>query len=187
MKIQGQKDFIYWETLNDLSICDKLIQYHTNDNNKGPGKIGSGVNKNKKDSIDSNLDGELKQEYEKALQQVCCSYIDKFSFCNYYSPWAILEPINVQHYKPNGGYKAWHCERSLATPPFNQRHLVFMTYLNDVEDGGETEWVYQNLKLVPKKGLSVLWPVDWTYTHRGIPSPTQEKYIVTGWYSFYNA
>ena len=59
-----------------------------------------------------------------------------------------------------------------------------MTYLNDVADRGETEWYYQKLKIKPKKGLTVLWPTDWTYTHRGIPSPSQLKYIITGWYSY---
>ena len=59
-----------------------------------------------------------------------------------------------------------------------------MTYLNDVEDGGETEFKLQNLKIKAEKGKTVIWPVDWTYTHRGIISPKQEKYIVTGWYDF---
>ena len=59
-----------------------------------------------------------------------------------------------------------------------------MFYLNDVEDEGETEFYYQKLKVKPKKGLTLIWPADWTHTHRGIPSKTQEKYIATGWYSF---
>ena len=37
------------------------------------------------------------------------------------------------------------------------------------------------IKLKPKKGLTVIWPAEWTHTHRGIASMTQDKYIVTGW------
>ena len=59
-----------------------------------------------------------------------------------------------------------------------------MTYLNDVEDKGETEFVLQNLKVKAEKGKTLIWPADWTHTHRGIISPTQEKYIVTGWFNF---
>ena len=59
-----------------------------------------------------------------------------------------------------------------------------MTYLNDVSDHGETEWFHQKLKVKPKKGLTVIWPADWTFTHRGISSPTQRKIIVTGWFSY---
>ena len=68
-----------------------------------------------------------------------------------------------------------------ASFPQVSRILVFMTYLNDVTDEGETEWVYQDVKIQPKKGLSVMWPSEFTHTHRGIPSKTQEKYISTGW------
>ena len=59
-----------------------------------------------------------------------------------------------------------------------------MTYLNDVTDGGETDFFYQRIKIPPKKGLTVIWPADWTYTHRGIPSKTQDKFIVTGWFNY---
>ena len=60
-----------------------------------------------------------------------------------------------------------------------------MTYLNDIEDGGETEFLYQKIKVKPRKGLTLIWPVDWTHTHRGIVSPSQEKTIITGWYEFF--
>jgi hypothetical protein len=59
-----------------------------------------------------------------------------------------------------------------------------MTYLNTVTDEGGTEWYHQNLKVNAEKGKTVIWPADWTFTHRGVPSPTQEKYIITGWFNF---
>ena len=58
--------------------------------------------------------------------------------------------------------------------------LVWMVYLNDVEDGG-TEFMYQKLKIPARKGLFLMWPSDFTHTHRGIISQTKEKYILTGW------
>ena len=64
------------------------------------------------------------------------------------------------------------------------RHLAFMTYLNDVQDEGGTEFYYQRLKSPARKGLTLIWPVDWTHLHRGVVSPTEEKYIITGWFSF---
>ena len=77
----------------------------------------------------------------------------------------------------------WHCEKSGDEGNIN-RHLVFMTYLNDVTDGGETEWYYQKEKIKPEKGLTVIWPAEWMFTHRGVISKTQTKYITTGWYNF---
>ena len=45
-----------------------------------------------------------------------------------------------------------------------------MTYLNTIKVGGETEFLYQKLKIKPKKGLTLIWPTDWTHTHRGLIS-----------------
>ena len=92
------------------------------------------------------------------------------------------EAINVQKYPIGGAYHGWHAERGGTAT--GHRHLVFMTYLNDITDGGETEFMYQKLKIKPRKGLTLIWPSDWTHTHRGLPSATQVKYIVTGWYGF---
>ena len=59
-----------------------------------------------------------------------------------------------------------------------------MTYLNTVKDGGETEFIYQKLKVKPETGLTLIWGSDWPFTHRGITSKTKTKYITTGWYSY---
>ena len=59
-----------------------------------------------------------------------------------------------------------------------------MTYLNDVEKGGGTEWIHQKLKVKPEKGKTVIWPAEWTHTHRGIVAPKETKYIATGWYGY---
>ena len=90
----------------------------------------------------------------------------------------------MQKYYPDGGYHQWHYEREGKSGKDLVRHLVFMTYLNDVEEGGETEFFYQNLKIKPKKGLTIIWPADWTFTHRGLTTVYETKYIVTGWLNY---
>ncbi len=78
-----------------------------------------------------------------------------------------------------GGFKKWHSERSNFQ---NQsRQLVFMTYLNSLSEGGETEFFYQKVKIKPTKGLTLLWPSDFTHTHRGVPATNDTKIIATGW------
>ena len=59
-----------------------------------------------------------------------------------------------------------------------------MVYLNTVKDGGETQFYFQDHKEKAEQGKLLIWPVDWTHLHRGIPSPTENKYIFTGWYTF---
>ena len=61
-----------------------------------------------------------------------------------------------------------------------------MTYLNDVNIGGGTEFYHQKVTVLPEKGKTVIWPADWTHTHRGVAAPNEEKIIVTGWYNFTN-
>jgi hypothetical protein len=59
-----------------------------------------------------------------------------------------------------------------------------MTYLNTVEEGGGTEFYHQKLTVSAEEGVTVIWPADWTFTHRGVVAPREEKIIVTGWLSF---
>ena len=176
--------------IDNISICDELIEYHKNSNTKYIGTTTDGINTSNKISTDVSIDVQCNdiiiQKYLDELEKVCNKYSDTYKLCNEYAPWRIIEKINIQHYKPNEGYLGWHTERCSNVAPINSRHLAFMTYLNDVNDGGETEFYYQKLKIKPKKGLTIIWPVDWTHTHKGITSKTQEKYIVTGWYNFVN-
>jgi hypothetical protein len=170
----------------NTSVCDDLINYHKKSKQKHDGISSGKVDKSIKNSTDVLLiDDTISIKYfNDILNPITQLYILKYNQCNNYNPWKVVEGINIQHYKPTEGYYQWHTERTSNTSPINNRHLVFMTYLNDVTDGGETEFLYQNIKIKPKKGLTLIWPVDWTHTHRGITSKTQEKYIITGWYSF---
>jgi hypothetical protein len=190
--------------IEDISICDKLYDYYNykkKNNEVSDGCIGSLggvlVDKNVKDSKDVSLSviletknatkyNNIAKAYFDLLQNVLDCYNEEYKFSNNVQRYCIKDVVNIQVYLPNGGYKKYHTERTTATEPNASRHLVFMTYLNDVTDRGETEFFHQKIKVKPKKGLTLIWPADWTFTHRGIPSPTQEKTIVTGWFNFVN-
>lgn len=91
--------------------------------------------------------------------------------------------LNVQKYTaPDGGYHIFHHERGAKAE--THRCLVWMMYLNTIEDKGETEFLYFHKKVKPVQGKVVIWPTDFTHTHRGIASPSEDKYIITGWYYF---
>lgn len=188
--IDAEKSFIGSWFLKDLTLCDRLVEFFETNESKRPGEVidESGqcvIKKNIKDSIDLKLSPEnnIALEYVAALQEAVELYKEKYMYCNHTAPWEI-EAVNIQKYNPNGGYFRWHFERTTGSLPTGTRHLVFLTYLTDVTDEGETEFFYQNVKIQPRKGLTLIWPVDWTHTHRGIPSPTQDKYVITGWFHF---
>ena len=99
-------------------------------------------------------------------------------------PFEINFTFNMQRFLPGEGYHAFHCER--ASWETRDRVGVWMIYLNDVHDRGWTEFFYQQHYEIPKAGKIVCWPSDFTHTHRGIISPTEVKYILTGWFTFIN-
>lgn len=89
---------------------------------------------------------------------------------------------HIQRYLP-GEYYHWHIDG--GSHEFSQRQLVALWYLNDVEGpGGETEFLYQNIKVKPKKGKLVLFPPFWTHEHRAVEVNSGVKYIATTWLSF---
>ncbi len=187
----GEKSFIGAWYFPDVQVCDDLIQFFKQSDQKRPGATGDGrVDKSTKDSIDVVVPFRdfarlpVMRRYLDTLMEVARAYVDKYPRSGETGNWFVTEDINIQYYKPGSGYRAWHAERTSNRVPIVNRHLVFMTYLNDMHDAGGTEFLYQKINVEPRKGLSLIWPSDWTHTHRGVVSPTEEKYIITGWFDF---
>ena len=189
--INNLNNFIAGWTIDNTQLCDELIDYFEKSDKKKTGKIGKGeIDKKRKNSTDLSMSpypddlDDAPKEYLDVLLKVINEYKKLYFYCDKQKEeWGMREPFNIQRYFPNEGFYQWHCERGGLAKA--DRHLVFMTYLNDVVDGGETEWYYQKIKIKPEKGLTVIWPTDWTYTHRGLTSPIQTKYIATGWFNFF--
>jgi len=87
--------------------------------------------------------------------------------------------FKIQKTKIGGGYHLWHNESSSRL--YCNRLLTWSLYLNNVDEGGETEFLYQHIRVKPEQGTLVIWPAAFTHTHRGNPPLSNEKYIVTGW------
>lgn len=86
----------------------------------------------------------------------------------------------IQKTKIGGGYHLWHFEDSELQ---SSRVLAWTIYLNDVTEGGETEFLYHAKRITPKTGKICLFPANFLATHRGNPPLSNDKYIVTGWYN----
>ena len=88
--------------------------------------------------------------------------------------------LKIQKTLPSQGYHVWHLEHGKGFDN-EPRAFVFSVYLNDVEEGGETEFLHQTTRVKPKKGRIVIWPAGFPYLHRGNPPLSGEKYILTSW------
>ena len=91
--------------------------------------------------------------------------------------------VKLQKTPPRGGYHVWHCEQNGRDA---NRALAWTIYLNDIPDGeGETEFLWQGLRVKSKAGTVSIFPAAFTHTHRGNPVYSCDKYIATGWYTLY--
>jgi len=173
-------------------VCDDMISFfHKNKDKQIPGhRYDSNIEKDTvdksfKDSIDLNIESEMfgnKEvfNYIQQLSDIINEYEIKYPMAKNNSPYALIDFFNMQYYPPGGGFKHWHHERFYSS---RDRIFVFMTYLNDVPDGG-TEFYHQKITSPAKKGLTLMWPAEWTHTHKGQISKEDEKYIITGWFKF---
>jgi len=98
-----------------------------------------------------------------------------------------LAPMNVQKYpKGKGNYGYWHSEIYPQIPDNKALHrvLLILIYLNDVEEGGETDFYYQKKSIKPKAGSIIIAPCGFTHTHRGNIPISSDKYVIASWVSF---
>jgi len=109
--------------------------------------------------------------------RICCeqyfNWYPYLKYFQYHSTTCILQKT-----MPTEGYHSWHSESNNIANA--NRTLVWSVYFNDLEDSGETEFLYQKKKVKPKAGRVLIFPGSFTHLHRGNP-PYEAKYIATGW------
>jgi|TARA_R110000823_G_C15933572_1_gene499744 hypothetical protein len=143
---------------------------------------------------DSDESKVLKMEYYKKVVGMVTKYSQMYNDTELGNALPEQQMTGVQLQKTeadrSGGFYRFHSERLGDEiwpwqPDPMRRMLVWMLYLNDIPIGeGETEFLYQKLRLQPKTGDLVIWPAMFTHTHRGNPVYTTDKYILTGWLSW---
>ena len=167
----------------DLKVCDNLVKEFNNvedvanyDKFRGYYRVN-----------DRTLPSPIIDSYLVELQKCTKLYKDTYPWSYIKNDeWGVMSPFNIQKYPKGKSYSTEHIEEHGPTKDRMLRHLTFLTYLNDIKEGGETEFILHNLLVKPKKGLTVIFPAGWTHPHRGHPAPKEEKYITTGWYSYFH-
>ena len=170
------KDFIgiFPDAVNP-NFCDYLCEYLDNATELQGGRNYTHV-KDKQICLDAFSPGESKNLME-FVNGCLYYYINEFTYLTNFN--YVSAVVLLQKTQPTEGYHMFHGEN--INWNLHTRTMAWMAYLNDVEEGGETEFLYQQLKVKPKKGTVVIWPGSYTHLHRGNP-PMSDKYIATGWY-----
>ena len=115
---------------------------------------------------------------ERFWNVVYPAYSEKYGILNQMANMTI-RLTKIQKTEVGGGYHVWHNEDD--DPQRMRRVATFILYLNDVDEGGETEFLYYPKRVKAKQGRFIVWPAGFTHTHRGNPPLSNTKYIVTGW------
>ena len=190
-------------------FCKKLINKFENnpkqhskgvvgDNNKGQKVVAPKVKDDTEIQFDpSFLATDWKNDLETITKQVEVNmkkYVERYSFtddasqlpCGLHGIADIcLEGgFNMQRFDPGKGFFTYHCETGADSNSYRQ--IVWMIYLNDIEEKGGTLFKYQNMRIAPEAGKMLIWPAGWTHFHKSEVAPKETKYIITGWYQYSN-
>jgi hypothetical protein len=134
-----------------------------------------------KNILDLSVDNGIAATLLSFLGKTYKEYINKYGILTLATNTGVT-CVRMQKTLPSEGYHIWHHE--LSSYKHQNRILAWTVYLNDVEDGGETEFLYQSKRVQCKQGRVVIWPAGFTHTHRGNPPLSGEKYILTGWIEY---
>ncbi|KPK40752.1 MAG: 2OG-Fe(II) oxygenase [Gammaproteobacteria bacterium SG8_47] len=167
--------------------CEDMIRrFEAHQNEQYPGRIGQTAfeDRSVKRSTDLVVSGKPHwKDVDQALFRSLGLAIKEFreTFPYFKGPFKDMG-YAIQRTNP-GEYYHWHIDG--GSHEFSQRQLVAVWYLNDVEGpGGETEFLYQQVKITPEQGKLVLFPPFWTHEHRGVTLQRGVKYIATTWVVF---
>jgi len=176
MEVKHDQFIGIYENAISHEWCDKVIDYFKK-SKKYSKRVTTSFTKDKACGLwdDRGLINEFKN-----------SFIPIYEKYKYEYPWApdrrglFITDYKVQRTLPTEGFHNFHTERG-PEPDQIYRSVVYTVYLNDVKEGGETEFLFQLKKIPPKKGTVCLFPAEYTHPHRGNTPYSNPKYIMTGW------
>ena len=176
-------DFIYVErSALPKSFCNNVIEKFEQDDRKRQGQVGGGVCLEIKRSSDlsiSELDDwkSYDQAFFRCLNNGLKKYL-RFLPEEYIKNKALSELGNdtgyqIQRTQP-GDHYIWHHDQTTT------RLVTFIWYLNDVKNGGYTEFI-DGTRIQPEAGKLIIFPATWDFLHRGVSPKSETKYLCTGW------
>lgn len=169
---------------NVFDNCEKIIEISENKNNWKDASIfkdefsnGTAIEKSIRSNEYLGFD-QFSYEVEEEIHSMCKTvwqysneYAKKYKF-SFFS----TEPIQILKYSPGQRYVDHH-DYSPNVP----RVCSALLYLNDVEKGGETEFVNFGIKISPKRGRLVIFPSNYAYQHAALSPKTGTKYVSVFW------
>lgn len=177
MALSSIEDFIrVYDNVFSESYCDFLIEY-----------INSGIDSGKAKFIDHELKPRFHEYvFNESMVQECIhklnpfldKYVDQVD-CDEWLPGRYTyEYPRVKKYRKDTTDQ-FDTHVDVGDHVSARRFLTFLIYLNDVEKGGETYFAGINKFIRPKRGRMIVFPPLWMIPHRGNPTISEDKYILS--------
>jgi len=175
------------DALPDFLCDDMVARFETNEADQYKGRVGSAMNSNSSLKKTTDLIASGKDHWKDVdnnlFRSLAMALKDFKEIYPYFGDMSRFKDMgyNLQRYR-EGEYYHWHVDAD--NKELAPRQLVALWYLNDVEEGGETDFVFQDASVTPEKGKLMLFPPFWTHEHRAGVVTKGVKYIATTWINF---
>lgn len=130
--------------------------------------------------MQTKIDGRPERDLNQWIFECLAEYVHVFGHMKDSSYYSTNQ--KVQMTPKGGGYHVWHDENSTPQSPDSSRIMVWMVYLNENFEGGETEFLYYKKRIKASTGTVLIWPAGLTHAHKGNMVLDGSKYVVTGWF-----
>jgi len=198
LKYNEQGIAVFSNGLTD-ELCDEIWNfYYDNISESKPGRTISGhkvdkdgkLTKNTLDQDFTNSDSPvvglrelIDEKIYQQLRPVVSEYLSMYHY--------LAEAPNItdtgylwQMYRQNDGYYKEHIDGSPWVQSVFSRVGAIICYINTVDEGGETYFRYQNLKVKPEKGTVAVFPASWMYPHEALMPLSSDKLILSSFLEF---
>ena len=187
----------YGDILSD-ELCDEVINFYENNLDLEFGASVGGSEKVKLEernskivpipasaSIDSVLCDAVTKTIMLYIDSVTQSFINGGSdsdFVRCFPKEFTSDTFLINKYS-QGEYYKWHCDQSFNPNQGSMFSRVFsiLFYLNDDFEGGETKFLFGEIK--PKKGACLVFPSNFIYPHYSLSVTKGVKYSLATWLS----
>jgi len=174
--------------MNEKNLNEIIDFFNSSHESHTAGKVGNGnIDKTKKDCIELLINP---REIEEKKLEFLKNFLSEIKNCfvDYTSQWDYLDSnwnkmyigsVLIQKFLASGHHTEYHCDRQNINS--SHKSLSWITFLNNIEENeGLMDFKYFECSIKPKKGLTLMWPSDWTHLHRQNLLKSQDKFIIKG-------
>ena len=174
---------VYVENHMSLKICDDIVDFFESVPNKK--RVETKDSRPRFTEFNFTRESSLNEELHKTICQYLLAAVEDYrTEIKNFSVWApknlYFQHLRIKRYISEDKDE-FDTHVDVGSTKNAGRYLSFQWYLNDVSDGGETEFTELDFKIKPKKGALLMFPPVWMFPHKGNLLNSGKKYILSSY------